>query len=114
MARTRFIVELGMGVSLHGHDYTKAARRAVEEAIHHSSMLYLADLTEKGSRPKVYVDVTIASPKPDAVDGEAVLQVLPIGEKSIKVVPGGMVVEENVEPDYIIMSNAVVMVTFES
>ncbi len=113
MAKTRLIVELGTGVDLHGGDYTKAARRAVEDAIHHGSLLYLADVTKEGIRPKMYVDVTIASPKPDAVDGEAVLQALPFGEKSIKVVSGGMEVER-AEPDNIIISNAAVLVTVES
>ncbi len=29
MALVRWITEMGMGVDVHGHDYTKAARRAV-------------------------------------------------------------------------------------
>jgi uncharacterized protein (TIGR02058 family) len=113
MARARLVVELGMGVDVHGQDYTKAARRAVEDAIHRSSLLYLADALQAGSRPKVYIDVTITSPKPEAVDGQAVLQALPFGEKSIKIVAGGMEVEET-EPDRIIISNAAVLVTVES
>jgi uncharacterized protein (TIGR02058 family) len=112
MAKTRLIVELGTGVDLHGGDYTKAARRAVEDAIHRSSLLYLADIMKAGARPKMYVDVTIASPKPDAVDSEAVLEALPFGEKTIKVVAGGMEVERS-EPDNIIISNAAVLVTVE-
>jgi uncharacterized protein (TIGR02058 family) len=113
MAKTRLIVELGTGVDLHGGDYTKAATRAVEDAIHRSSLLYLADVMEAGGRPKMYVDVTIASPKPDAVDGEAVLKALPFGERTIKVVAGGMEVERS-EPDNIIVSNAAVLVTVET
>ncbi len=113
MARTRLIVELGMGVDVHGRDYTKSARRAVEDAIHRGSLLYLADVAKASRLPKVYIDVTIASPKPEAVDGEAVLQSLPFGEKSIKVVPGGMDVEHTA-PDNIIISNAAVLVTLES
>ena len=110
---TRLVLELGMGVDLHGQDYTKAARRAVDDAIHRSSLLYLLDTAQGGSLPKVYIDVTIASPKPDAVDGEAVLQALPFGEKSIKVIAGGMEVERT-EPDNIVISNAAVLVTVES
>jgi len=113
MTRTRLIVELGMGVDVHGRDYTKAARRAVEDAIHRSSLLYLADAAQAGSLPKVHIDVTIASPKPEAVDGQAVLQALPFGKKSIKIVAGGMDVEHT-EPDNIIISNAAVLVTMES
>ena len=113
MAKTRLVVELGMGVDLHGQDYTKAATRAVEDAIHRGSLLYLADARQAGSLPKVYIDVTIASPKPEAVDGEAVLEALPFGEKSIKIVAGGMEVE-GTEPDRIIISNTTVLVSVES
>lgn len=113
MPRVRVVVELGMGVDLHGQDYTKAASRAVEDAIHRSSLLYLADAVQRGGRPKVSIEVTIASPKPEAVDGEVVLQALPFGEKSIKIVGGGMELEAT-EPDRIIISNAAVLVTVES
>lgn len=113
MARKRLIVELGMGVDLHGGDYTKSATRAVEDAIHRGSLLYLADQLREGVRPKMYVDVTIASPEPGAVDGDIVLKALPFGEKTIKVVKGGMKVE-GTEPDNIIISNAAVLVCFES
>jgi hypothetical protein len=47
------------------------------------------------------------------VDGEAVLQALPFGEKTIKVVAGGMTVDRT-EPDNIIICNAAVLVTVES
>ena len=38
MARVRCITEMGMGVDVHGRDATKAARRAVSDAIRHSSL----------------------------------------------------------------------------
>ena len=34
----RFIIEMGMGNDLHGMDYTKAAKRAIEDAFRHSSL----------------------------------------------------------------------------
>lgn len=113
MAKTRLVVELGMGVDLHGQDYTKAAKRAVEDAIHRSSLLYLADTAREGHLPTVYIDVIIATPKPDAVDSEAVLEALPFGEKSLQIIAGGMELERT-DPDHIIISNAAVMVTVES
>jgi len=113
MAKTRLVVELGTGVDLHGGDYTKSATRAVEDAIHRGSLLYLADAMRAGGRIKMFVDVTIASPNPAAVKGEEVLKALPFGEKTIKVVAGGMQVP-GTEPDNIIMSNASVLVSFES
>ncbi len=113
MAKTRLIVELGTGVDMHGGDCTKAARRAVDDAIHHGSLLYLGEIMKQGIRPKMYVDVTIAAPKPDTVDGDAVLAELPFGEKTINVVAGGMEVGPS-EGDSITICNAAVMVTVES
>ena len=38
MALVRCITEMGMGVDVHGKDSTKAAKRAVSDAIRHSSL----------------------------------------------------------------------------
>ena len=38
MALVRCVTEIGMGVDVHGLDYTNAAKRAVFDAIHHSSL----------------------------------------------------------------------------
>jgi hypothetical protein len=38
MALVRCITAMGMGVDVHGLDYTLAAKRAVFDAIHHSSL----------------------------------------------------------------------------
>jgi len=113
MARTRLIVELGMGTDIHGQDYTKAAKKAVDDAIHRSSLLYLVDAVKEGRRPRMHVDVTIASPKPEAVDDETVLQALPFGEKTINMVNGGMELE-HITSDHIIIANAAVVVTIET
>ncbi len=34
----RVILEMGAGNDLHGGDYTKAALRAVQDALHHSAL----------------------------------------------------------------------------
>ena len=44
MALKRVILEMGTGNDLHGKDYTKAALRAVNDALHHSSMAFLRSL----------------------------------------------------------------------
>ena len=41
MTAKRVILEMGSGNDLHGGDYTKAAVRAVEDAIHHSSLTFI-------------------------------------------------------------------------
>ena len=44
MALKRIILELGTGNDLHGGDYTKAALRAVQDALHHSSLAFIRTL----------------------------------------------------------------------
>ena len=44
MPKTRVILELGSGNDLHGSDYTKAALRAVQDALHHSSLSFVRAL----------------------------------------------------------------------
>ncbi|MBN2335152.1 Lin0512 family protein [Candidatus Bathyarchaeota archaeon] len=90
----RYLVEVGTGVDLHGMDETKAAQRAVKDAISHSSMVGLGSLFSFGSfsemEEALMVDVTVAAPNPDKVDCEAVLGVLPEGKRRITVVKGGL------------------------
>ena len=90
----RYIVEVGMGVDLHGEDATEAARRAVRDAIGRVSMVGLMQLFDAPSFREVekalMVDVTVALPNPEAVDRDAVLSVLPEGSRRITVVEGGM------------------------
>lgn len=84
----RLIVEMGMGVDLHGGDYTKAARRAVDDALHHSSMPILRSLDiDKADRR---VRVTIGVQQPDQVDRAEVAKVLPHEGVEIEVVLGGL------------------------
>ncbi len=49
MAKKRFLLEMGMGVDLHDKDYTKAAVRAVREAIWHNSFGAAARMRPKSS-----------------------------------------------------------------
>ena len=65
MSTTRWITEMGMGVDVRGRDYTKAARRAVFDALRHSS-LNLFNAAGK-SRDDMHVDVMIGCADPDAV-----------------------------------------------
>jgi uncharacterized protein (TIGR02058 family) len=90
----RYLLEVGTGVDLHGMDETKAAQRAVKDAISHSSMVGLGGLFkfDKFSEMEeaLIVDVTVAAPHPEKVDGEAVLSILPEGRRRITVVKGGL------------------------
>jgi uncharacterized protein (TIGR02058 family) len=90
----RYLVEVGTGIDLHGMDETKAAQRAVKDAISHSSMVGLGGLFEFDKFSEIedalMVDVTVAAPNPEKVDGDAVLSILPEGKRRINVVKGGL------------------------
>lgn len=91
MAEQRLIIEMGMGNDLHGQDYTKAARRAIEDAFRHSSLPIFGALGL--SHDDMRVQVTVGVQDPDAVDGDALVSVLPRGRASVRVVKGGLNVE---------------------
>ncbi len=84
----RFIIEMGTGNSLHESDYAKAAERAIEDAIRHSTipMLKALDIDHREMR----VDVTVGVQKPEAVDADALKARLPRGSVTVKVVHGGL------------------------
>ena len=78
MALKRVILELGAGNDLHGGDYTKAALRAVQDALHHSSLALIRSLGLDSK--KMQVEVTIGVQKPEKVDAQKVKASLPHGE----------------------------------
>lgn len=111
MAKTRWITEMGMGVDVHGGDYTKAARRAVSDALRHSS-LNLFNATGK-TRDDMYVDVMIGVAEPDKVDTAAVAEEVPYGTVSVSAQVGGLDVISPSGDDVLIMANAAILVSFE-
>ena len=82
------VLEFGMGVDVHGRDATKAACRAVSDAIRHSSLPLFTVVRERGG--KMIVDVTVAVPEPASVDVEVVKRELPHGEVAVHAVAGGL------------------------
>ena len=82
------VLEFGMGVDVHGHDATKAACRAVSDAIRHSSLPLFQEVRERGG--KMLVDVTVGVPDPDSVKVDVVRRELPHGEVTVRAVSGGL------------------------
>jgi uncharacterized protein (TIGR02058 family) len=82
------VLEFGMGVDVHGLDGTKAACRAVSDAIRHSSLSFVRELEARGGR--LLVDVTVAVPDPADVDVERVRAELPHGTVTVRAVAGGL------------------------
>jgi uncharacterized protein (TIGR02058 family) len=88
MSPRPYVFEFGMGVDVHGLDGTKAACRAVSDAIRHSSLPFFTDVRARGG--KMLVDVTVGVPDPASVDVEVVKRELPHGEVTVRPVAGGL------------------------
>lgn len=88
MTTKALVHEFGMGSDVHGLDSTKAACRAVSDAIRHSSLPLLQEVRERGG--KMLVDVIVGVPDPASVDVEQVQRELPSGEVTVCPVVGGL------------------------
>src|SRR3954452_24697521 len=87
MARVGCVIEMGMGVDVQGGDATKPAKRAVSDAIRHSSLGFVRLF---GKTPHdMFVDVTIGVPNPKDVDTAIVAKELPYGTVTVNAVKGG-------------------------
>jgi len=120
MGTQRFIVEIGTGADLHGEDVTKAACRAVKDAISRSCLCGLVEILGIEDLHTMQVDVLVACPNPDEVDLEQVNAVVPIGQKTARAVQGGMNVKGLCVPDFapdcdrIVVANAAVTVSIRA
>lgn len=88
----RVILEMGSSNSLYQQNYTKAACRAVQDALRHSSLVFFKSLGYKHSEMRVVV--TIGVQKPEEVDCEAVAATLPRGRAEVTAVLGGLNVKD--------------------
>ena len=111
MTWRRVITEFGTGNDLHGGDYTKAAVRAVQDAIHHSSLSLIRSLGIDSRT--MQVAVTIGVPRPDLVDKNAVLAVLPHGTGTVNVVEGGLEIANDAGTNTTIIANAAAVVRLD-
>jgi uncharacterized protein (TIGR02058 family) len=118
----KYILEVGVGIDLHGQDVTKAAQRAVKDAISHVSMIGLREILPitriKDLDDLLLVDVTIATPFPENVDHAAVLAILPEGQRRITVVNGGILFptphNQDLPPIHpVVIANATIVVLFD-
>lgn len=110
MTSTRWITEMGMGVDVHGNDYTKAARRAVSDALRHSSLNFFNAAGK--TKDDMLVEVRIGVQKPELVDTAAVAEEIPYGTPTVKTFLGGLDVEAPSGDDGMVIANAAVLVSF--
>jgi uncharacterized protein (TIGR02058 family) len=88
MTERRIILEMGSGNDLYGCDYTKAACRAVQDALHHSSIVLFKSLGY--DHRDMRVQVTIGVQHPEKVDIARVCEELPRGRAEVTAVHGGL------------------------
>jgi uncharacterized protein (TIGR02058 family) len=111
MALKRMVLEIGMGTDIRGRDYTKAAVRAVRDALWHNS-LSVADAVGLPV-DAMQVEVTIGVPQPERVDRDAVLAVLPHGTGTVRVVEGGLEIPNDSGSDAMVLAHAAAVVRLD-
>ncbi len=106
MTERRIILEMGAGNDLYGGDYTKAACRAVQDALHHSSLVLFRSLNI--DHQSMRVKVTIGVQNPGQVDAVRVAQELPRGRAEVQVVFGGQDVHDPVQGTTHVIASAAI------
>lgn len=99
MALKSFAIEYGLGVDLHGQDPTKAAVKAVKNAVERISlpgMRQVAGVTDLDKQVAVEILLGVPAPMVDMVDLDAVTSALPFGRRSVSVSAGGLLAPNGV------------------
>ena len=111
MALKRMVLQIGMGTDIRGTDYTKAAVRALRDALWHNG-LSIANVVGLPV-DAMQVEVTIGVPRPDQVDKETVLAVLPHGTGTVRVVEGGLEIPNDAGTGSTLIANAAAVVRLD-
>lgn len=106
----QIILEMGVGVDLYGMDYTKAAKRAVQDAIHHSSLTFFRTLDLDPN--DMEIELTLAAQAPEQVNLEQVANELPYGKVTPHSVKGGLNVHDEVTDRTTVIVNAGILVRY--
>ncbi len=87
----RYVIEIGMGIDQHGQNPTKAAVKAVRDAITRVCTVGLLELFDLDFEKDVRAEVIIGVPYPREVDVEEVRKAIPLKcEKVVRIVEGGL------------------------
>jgi len=106
MSLKRIILEMGTGNDLYGEDYTKAGIRAVQDALHHSSLTLFRSLGI--DRESMQITVTVGVQKPDAVDSAKIAAQIPFGTVEVKLETGGLNVVDPEQDTVTVIATAAV------
>ena len=104
----RIILEMGTGNDLYGKNYTKAAKRAVQDAIHHSSLTLFKSLDIDPM--KMQIELNLAAQEPEKIDLEEVANELPYGQVTPKAILGGLNVHDEVTDRTSVIVNALSLI----
>ena len=88
----RYIVEIGTGADLHGGDVTKAAQRAIKDAVSHSCLCGLFDIIGIKDPNQMHIQIKVACPYPEKLDHDQVIKAVPFGTTQLEAVQGGLAV----------------------
>jgi len=110
MAKTRMALEIGMGTSLRQGDYSRAAVRALQDALWRNSVSFAEAFGFEKS--DMLVDVEIGVQQPEAVDIEEIKAVLPYGQCAVNVVAGGLDIPKPDGEGVTILANAAIVISF--
>src|SRR5260370_1337971 len=111
MALKRMVLQIGMGTDIRGADYTKAAVRALRDALWHNSLSVAGALGLPVDA--MQVEVRIGVPRPDGVGKAAVLAALPHGDGTGSGVTGRLEGPDDATGDVAIIASAAVTVRLE-
>jgi len=111
MALKRMVLQIGMGTSIRSRDETKAAVRALQDALWHNSLPVAGALGLPVD--SMQVEVRIGVPHPGKVDKAAVLAVLPHGSGTVDVVEGGLEIANEAGTGATVVANAAAIVRLD-
>lgn len=111
MALKRLVLQLGMGTDIHGGDSTKAAERAVRDALWRNFMTVADALGQP--RENMQIDVRIGAPRPETIDRDVVAGVFPYGTVRVDCVEGGLEIPTDDGADSTLLAHASVIVRMD-
>ena len=111
MALKRMALEIGMGTDIRGADSTKAAQRALRDALWRNTLSIARILGKQPEDMKIVVHIGV--PRPETVEHDAVLSILPYGTASLNVTEGGLEMPNDEGTDTTLIAHAAAVVSLE-
>ncbi len=111
MTLKRMVLQMGQGTDIRGADSTKAAERAVRDALWRNN-LQIADALGQ-PRDSMNIHVTIGAPRPETIDIDAVAAVFPYGKIEVRCEEGGLEIATPGRDDSTLLAHAAVVVRME-